>query len=133
MISNNDCWDAKDKKIINLKRAECNAEAVTLGQMTDITNEKLDTNNLLTQTLKSRLVFTYLVISIYNDHDIKNKKFISSWVFSMDLSNSLTMIDFLFFWEYHAIEKCCEIIWLVSYSNSMLWYYKIIKSYDFIK
>ena len=78
MISNNDCWDAKDKKIINLKRAECNAEAVTLGQMTDITNEKLDTNNLLTQTLKSRLVFTYLVISIYNDHDIKNKKFISS-------------------------------------------------------
>lgn len=62
MISNNDCWDAKDKKIINLKRAECNAEAVTLGQMTDITNEKFDTNNLLTQTLKSRLVFTYLVI-----------------------------------------------------------------------
>lgn len=78
MISNNDCWDAKDKKIINLKRAECNAEAVTLGQMTDITNGKFDTNNLLTQTLKSRLVFTYLVISIYNDHDIKNKKFISS-------------------------------------------------------
>lgn len=78
MISNNDCWDAKDKKIINLKRAECNAEAMTLGQMTDITNEKFDTNNLLTQTLKSRLVFTYLVISIYNDHDIKNKKFISS-------------------------------------------------------
>ena len=62
MISNNDCWDAKDKKIINLKRAECNAEAVTLGQMTGITNEKFDTNNLLTQTLKSRLVFTYLVI-----------------------------------------------------------------------
>lgn len=78
MISNNDCWDAKDKKIINLKRAECNAEAMTLGQMTDITNEKFDKNNLLTQTLKSRLVFTYLVISIYNDHDIKNKKFISS-------------------------------------------------------
>ena len=78
MISNNDCWDAKDKKIINLKRAECNAEAVTLGQMTDITNKKFNTNNLLTQTLKSRLVFTYLVISIYNDHDIKNKKFISS-------------------------------------------------------
>lgn len=62
MISNNDCWDAKDKKIIILKRTECNAEAVTLGQMTDITNEKFDTNNLLTQTLKSRLVFTYLVI-----------------------------------------------------------------------
>lgn len=62
MISNNDCWDSKDKKIINLKRAERNAEAVTLGQMTDITNEKFDTNNLLTQTLKSRLVFTYLVI-----------------------------------------------------------------------
>ena len=95
--------------------------------------QKIQYKQLAYSDFKIKISIYLFSNSIYNDHDIKNKKFISSWVFSMDLSNSLTMIDFLFFWEYHAIEKCCEIIWLVSYSNSILWFYKIIKSYDFIK
>ena len=45
-------WDADGKTIYNLSRAQYDDEAVTLGQMKDTTDKKIDMGNLLPQTLK---------------------------------------------------------------------------------
>ena len=48
-------WDADGKTIYDLSGAQYDDEAVTLRQMKHITDKKIDMNNLLPKTLKSRL------------------------------------------------------------------------------
>ena len=53
-------WDADGKTIYNLSRAQYDDEAVTLGQMKDTTDKKIDMGNLLPQTLKKPAINTRL-------------------------------------------------------------------------
>lgn len=62
--------NADDKTITDLQRAEYYDEAGTLGQMKDITDRKIDMDNLLPQTLKSRLLIPDYDSS---DKDVMNK------------------------------------------------------------
>ena len=65
--------NADDKTITHLKRAEYNDETVTLGQMKDITDRKIDMDNLLPQTLKSRLLIPDYDSSDNSDKDVMSK------------------------------------------------------------
>ena len=49
-------WDAYGKLIYDVSRALYDDEAVALGQMKDTTDKKIDMDNLLPQTLQSRLL-----------------------------------------------------------------------------
>ena len=65
--------NADDKTITDLKRAEYNDETVTFGQMKDITDRKIDMDNLLPQTLKSRLLIPDYDSSDNSDKDVMSK------------------------------------------------------------
>ena len=65
--------NADDKTITDLKRAEYNDETVTLGQMKDITDRKIDMDNLLPQTLKSRLLIPDYDSSDNSAKDVMSK------------------------------------------------------------
>ena len=73
-LGNRNGWDDDGKTIYDLSRAKYDDEAVTLRQMKEITDKKIDTDNLLPQTLKSRL----LIPDYDSDKDVVVKKYVES-------------------------------------------------------
>ena len=69
-LGNRNGWDDDGNTIYDLSRAKYDDEAVTLRQMKEITAKKIDTDNLLPQTLKSRL----LIPDYDSDKDVVVKK-----------------------------------------------------------
>ena len=84
-LGNRNGWDDDGKTISDLSRAKYDDEAVTLRQMKEITATKIDTDNLLPQTLKSRL----LIPDYDSDKDVVVKKYVESKTFPLDVSNVL--------------------------------------------
>ena len=68
-------------------KAKYDDEAVTLRQMKEITDKKIDTDNFLPQTLKSRL----LIPDYDSDKDVVVKKYVESKTFPLDVSKGLGM------------------------------------------
>lgn len=60
-LTNDDRQDARDKTITNLRRAQYDDEAVNHTQSTDITNKKVDMDNLSAQTINSRLLIAIVL------------------------------------------------------------------------
>ena len=86
-------WDGDGKTIYDLIRARYDDEAVTLGQMKNITDKKIDMDNLLPQTLKRRLLIPDYDSSDNSDEDVINKKYIDRKTFTLDVSEGLDMKD----------------------------------------
>ena len=86
-LGNRNGWDDDGKTISDLSRAKYDDEAVTLRQMKEITAKKIDTDNLLPQTLKSRL----LIPDYDSDKDVVVKKYGESKTFPLDVSKGLGM------------------------------------------
>ena len=84
-------WDGDGKTIYDLSRAQYDDEAVTFRQMKHITDNKIDMDNLLPQTLKSRLLIPDYNSSDNGDKDVVNKKCVDSKTFTLDLSKGLDM------------------------------------------
>ena len=86
-LGNRNGWDDDGKTIYDLCRAKYDDEAVTLRQMKEITDKKIDIDNLLPQTLKSRL----LIPDYDSDKDVVVKKYVESKTFPLDVSKGLGM------------------------------------------
>ena len=86
-LGNRNGWDDNGKSIYYLSRAKYDDEAVTLRQMKEITDKKIDTDNFLPQTLKSRL----LIPDYDSDKDVVVKKYVQSKTFPLDVSKGLGM------------------------------------------
>ena len=90
MVSSNR-WDADGRTIYDLIRAHNDNEAVTLGQMKDTTNKKIDMDNLWHQTLQSRL-FILDYCSRDNSHKyVVEKKYVDGKTFTLDASKGFDM------------------------------------------
>ena len=59
--------------------------------MKHITDKKIDMNNLLPKTLKSRLLIPDYDSSDNSDKDVINKKYVDSKNFTLDVSEGLDM------------------------------------------
>ena len=102
-----------------------------LHWQTSLTNftDKLCWQTLLTNftsNLFAKISFEYIFIKISWSHETFTWPKISNNLTRNDSfprENPCYIIDFLFFWECHAMKKLCEVIALVSYSISTLWYY----------
>ena len=86
-LGNRNGWGDDGKTIYDLSRAKYDDEAVTLRQMKEITAKKIDTDNLLPKTLKSRL----LIPDYDSDKDVVVKKYVQSKTFPLDVSKGLGM------------------------------------------
>ena len=86
-LGNRNGWGDDGKTIYDLCRAKYDDEAVTLRQTKEITDKKIDTDNLLPQTLKSRL----LIPDYDSDKDVVVKKYVQSKTFPLDVSEGLGM------------------------------------------
>ena len=90
-LGNRNRWDADDKIIYDLSRAQYDDEAVTLRQMKDITDKKIDIDKLSPETLKSRLLIPDYRRSDNSDKDLVNRKDVNDKVFNLDVLKGLDM------------------------------------------
>ena len=90
-LGNRNRWDADGKIIYDLSRAQYDDEAVTLRQMKDITDKKIDIDKLLPETLKSRLLIPDYHRSDNSDKDLVNRKDVNDKVFNLDVLRGLDM------------------------------------------
>ena len=81
-LTNDDRQDARDKTITNLRRAQYDDEAVNHTQSTDITNKKVDMDNLSAQTINSRLIIPDYDSNSFRDQDAVNKKCVNGRAFA---------------------------------------------------
>ena len=86
-LGNLNGWDDDGTTISDLSRAKYDDEAVTLRQMKEITDKKIDTDSLLPQKLKSRL----LMPDYDSDKDVVVKKYVENKTFPLDVSKGLGM------------------------------------------
>ena len=79
-------WDSDGKTIYDQSRVQYDDEAVTLKQTKDITDKKIDMDNLLPQTLKSMLLIPDYDSNDNSDkHAVVNKKYVDSKTFTLVL------------------------------------------------
>ena len=90
-LGNRNRWDADGKIIYDLSRAQYDDEAVTLRQMKDITDKKIDIDKLLPETLKSRLLIPDYHRSDNSDKDLVNRKDVNDKIFNLDVLRGLDM------------------------------------------
>lgn len=89
-ISNDRRQDAKDKMTTDLKTAQYDDEAVNLSQLTDVTNKKVDMENLIPQA-QNRLLIPDYNSGNFSDQDAINKSYVDSRAFDINLSSGLDL------------------------------------------
>ena len=78
-------WDSDGKTIYDQSRVQYDDEAVTLKQTKDITDKKIDMDNLLPQTLKSMLLIPDYDSNDNSDKHVVNNKYVDSKTFTLVL------------------------------------------------
>ena len=78
-------WDSDGKTIYDQSRVQYEDEAVTLKQTKDITNKKIDIDDLLPQTLKSMLLIPDYDSNDNSDKHVVNNKYVDSKTFTLVL------------------------------------------------
>ena len=78
-------WDSDGKTIYDQSRVQYEDEAVTMKQTKDITNKKIDIDDLLPQTLKSMLLIPDYDSNDNSDKHVVNNKYVDSKTFTLVL------------------------------------------------